>query len=570
MANVFQAIIGVKDEASAGLRQIARNVAGVGRQIRGAGRTLVSGAAVTHARVQLSTVVGAFHRVEGSAKSAVEAVAKFAPAVGAIGVGGSLVALVGLTKSVADTRVEAVAAANKLGILPTQLAVLRNSAKMAGVDVGSMDGALVKLNKGVGLAVSGKNKDLAALFAHIGLDAAKLKTTNVATLMPILADAFAKTGDAALKTRVAMALFGKSGAELLPILNQGSDAIKKAQESFAGLGYAFTSADDMALARMRLSFMRVDVAMGGIKNAIAARLAPIIGPIVDQFATWIGKNKEFIATSIAGKVEALSEVLRKLWDVAKQIDWNQPIDALPKLGGVMWDVTGSVHGLHAVFGGLMLLMASPFITAAASAVTAIMSIGRAIGAVGLLMAANPIGLVITAVAAVGIAGYELYKHWDQVKAYMIPVVSQIQAAWAPIGDWFSSLFGKVASVFESAWARMKPIVDAIRSAAHFAGRFLPSISGPGMDGAPASLPVLPGPRQVPPLSTVPGLPSVITPAPAAVVSPRQAAAGTDAGQAGKLEVTFTGALPPGVGVSTRSTGAAPEPTLDVGTAYPMM
>ncbi len=62
--------------------------------------------------------------------------------------------------------------------------------------------------------------------------------------------------------------------------------------------------------------------------------------------------------------------------------------------------------------------------------TAFTSLNTVMSAIGL--AGNPIGLMVIAVGALAVAGYELYKHWDPVKA------------------WFSGLWEGIKSIFSGA------------------------------------------------------------------------------------------------------------------------
>lgn len=62
-------------------------------------------------------------------------------------------------------------------------------------------------------------------FAALGIDPTKLKTTKEA--LDAIADAFAKTADGPGKVAAAQDILGRSGAKLIPLLDQGSAAIQK-------------------------------------------------------------------------------------------------------------------------------------------------------------------------------------------------------------------------------------------------------------------------------------------------------------------------------------------------------
>lgn len=68
--------------------------------------------------------------------------------------------------------------------------------------------------------------------------------------------------------------------------------------------------------------------------------------------------------------------------------------------------------------------------------------------------------MIVAATALGVAGYELYKHWDGVKAF------------------FQDLWDGISAAFEHAWQRIKPIVDKIKDGFNWVDRYLPGGSAP--------------------------------------------------------------------------------------------
>lgn len=98
------------------------------------------------------------------------------------------------------------------------LSRLTQIARIGGNDVGVIETALVRMNK----ALSGadeESKGAGAALKALGLSAAELKTASPDQALEKVAQAIAGFEDGAQKTSVALALFGKSGAQLLPVLN---------------------------------------------------------------------------------------------------------------------------------------------------------------------------------------------------------------------------------------------------------------------------------------------------------------------------------------------------------------
>ena len=77
-----------------------------------------------------------------------------------------------------------------------------------------------------------------AAFKALGIsvqDANKNLKSSDQVLLEV-ANAFSKFEDGTTKTALAIAIFGRAGADLIPLLNQGADGIRKMQEQAQRLG----------------------------------------------------------------------------------------------------------------------------------------------------------------------------------------------------------------------------------------------------------------------------------------------------------------------------------------------
>ena len=149
----------------------------------------------------------------------------------------------------------------------------------------------------MGDAAIGKNKMAAAILQRLGFSLKDVRSGAVtaADVLPRLAGSFGRT-NAAIKTAVAQALLGKGGAALIPMLNQGAEAWGEYAKEAAKFRYAFTPQDNRNLEEYEHSTIRLNTAVQGITNAIAAGLAPVLTPLNNQMAEWISANREWITT----------------------------------------------------------------------------------------------------------------------------------------------------------------------------------------------------------------------------------------------------------------------------------
>jgi hypothetical protein len=94
-----------------------------------------------------------------------------------------------------------------------------------GVSAGDATGAMVKLDK----AIITAPKHLEALGVEIAHN--KDGTTDLNGTLINIIDAYNSTSDAAKRTEIALAAFGKTGANMLPILAVGSDKLRQMEDS---------------------------------------------------------------------------------------------------------------------------------------------------------------------------------------------------------------------------------------------------------------------------------------------------------------------------------------------------
>lgn len=167
--------------------------------------------------------------------------------------------------------------AEKLGVGTEELQQFQYAAKLSGVEAESAAQSLGFLNKNIGGALGG-NKELVKTFADlkVPLKDAGGNVRELGDVLPDIADGFGKLKSQQEKTAVAMSIFGRSGAALLPILNQGSDGLEDLYKEFDRLGGSLTEdfihgADEAGdeLDKLKFSFE-------GLKSRIAVAVFPTL------------------------------------------------------------------------------------------------------------------------------------------------------------------------------------------------------------------------------------------------------------------------------------------------------
>ena len=193
-------------------------------------------------------------------------------AVAALGaLGGSLAKII---TSTADYGDELFNTSQKIGISVEALSGLQYAAALANIEHETLTVGIKKLSS----AVVESSKELKAL----GISQAELKTLSTDELLLRLADRFRQMEDGAGKTALAVKLFGRSGIELIPLLNEGSAGIKKMTDEAKSFGLVIDEKAAAAADQFNDNLDRMKGLIMGITVSIGNGLIPKINSLVKE------------------------------------------------------------------------------------------------------------------------------------------------------------------------------------------------------------------------------------------------------------------------------------------------
>jgi len=271
-----------------------------------------------------------------SIKSAVTGFLAFA------GVTVSIGGVVNSLKSAIDRADELRDASIRLGVGVDVLSKWSYAAKQTGTDVEGLNKGLKLLAKNASEALDPKS-DKAKLFNALGIS--KDDLTDLTTLVPKVADAFRQLPDGPQKAAVAMELFGKSGADLIEFLNQGSDGLKTFGDRAKELGIVISQDTANAADEFNDKLDDLKSAFTGLATQVASELLPKLTQIVDWAVDFVsdGDNARQIAddladalSDVAAAADAISKlvgIIGQLRDVLAQAD--KASAWLANLGGLL-------------------------------------------------------------------------------------------------------------------------------------------------------------------------------------------------------------------------------------------
>jgi len=157
----------------------------------------------------------------------------------------------------------------RVGTTVQQLQELEYAARLVGVESDVLDTNLARFNKNLAQVAVGKNKEATKILGFLGISArdAHGHVRSAAQVIPQLADQMARIHNPAQRARVAVALFGKGGQALIPLLAKGGAGLRAAASDMRQLGEMTKEEADQAH-ELEVSQIRLHVAFDRVQEII--------------------------------------------------------------------------------------------------------------------------------------------------------------------------------------------------------------------------------------------------------------------------------------------------------------
>jgi len=163
----------------------------------------------------------------------------------------------------------------KVGVSTETLSAYAYAAELAGVNFEQLQKSLIFLSKGSVDAARGIGESKDA-FDAMGISVKNTDGTvkSNSQLLEEVADKFATYKDSAEKTALAVKIFGKAGADMIPLLNGGRDAIREAKEEAEKFGIIIGGDFAKRAEAVNDNFTRIKKAGEGLSLLLAENLLP--------------------------------------------------------------------------------------------------------------------------------------------------------------------------------------------------------------------------------------------------------------------------------------------------------
>ncbi len=241
---------------------------------------------------------------------------------------------VGAIKGAFDKYVDGAANMQKLAVVAgtttENMSGLAAVAKLSGTDVDQLSSGMVKLSTSLAKAhdeATGTGK----AFSLLGLDPDKLRAKDTAAALQDVAQAFARVEDGSGKTALAVQIFGKAGAQLLPYLKELSES--------GSLVAKITTDQGNAAKEYEQNLKRLDAAQGAVAKTIAAEILPAASTFVKTLAELVSQTNDVAsaakglardgsirswaetgAVAVANMIDALQLAKRLIVEIATPIE----------------------------------------------------------------------------------------------------------------------------------------------------------------------------------------------------------------------------------------------------------
>jgi hypothetical protein len=253
----------------------------------------------------------AANNMSASMGKAFSSIAKSAAVIGTALAG----ALAAATKSSINAADALSKQAQATGIAIEELSALKYAADLSGVSFQSLTSSMGKFNRNMVEAAKGTGAAQDA-FKALGISVTNsdgsLKTST--QVMGEVADRFAGLEDGAAKSALAMDIFGKSGAQMIPMLNTGSAGIKAMADEAERLGLVIDQKTGTAAEQFNDAITKLKLSFTGLGNKLMVDALPYL----QQFSDWVSNpaNQQAVASMARGIADIATVAARAAMSVA--------------------------------------------------------------------------------------------------------------------------------------------------------------------------------------------------------------------------------------------------------------
>ncbi len=264
-------------------------------------------------------------------------------------------------------------ASQRAGIAVGAFTELGYSAQLAGTSFEALEGVLRRGALSLAEAASGQGA-AADAFRTLGVrvkDSTGRLRSQEAVLRDV-ADGISRTRDTTEQLALVTAIYGKSGAEILPMLREGSKGLREQAARARQLGLVLTDTEAAIAGRFNDAVDDARHAVAGLTRSIGLALMPTLSGLIERFTDWVASNRDVLRQRLDLWANKLEKAVVRVGRVIRSVDQV----VRKNLGGwvtVLTAATVAATGFGAALASMKVLGAVsalvPFISAAVAGLT---------------------------------------------------------------------------------------------------------------------------------------------------------------------------------------------------------
>lgn len=246
---------------------------------------------------------------------------------------GAAAAMGAVVKSAINTADEISKMSQRVGVSVESLSRLAYAGSLADVSLDTLGTSFTRLAKNMTEIAMGKGAIAKAALDALGVSAFNLDGSLRApdAVLASIADRFATMEDGAAKTALAVQLFGRAGAEMIPMLNGGSAGLAAMAAEADRLGITLDTKSARAAEQFNDQITRFQAIFQGIANKIMVALLPALNKLAlmltdPRFVQAATDISTAIVNGMALAVNAINTVTDALKTMGGWLQWMNTHD----------------------------------------------------------------------------------------------------------------------------------------------------------------------------------------------------------------------------------------------------
>jgi len=261
--------------------------------------------------------------------------------MGMMAAGAGIVApLLASAKSFANMGDQLDKMSKRTGISVESLSELGYAAQLSGANLESVENGVRRMQRTIADAADGTALATDAL-ARLGLSAEQLMALSPEEQFSVIAKRLNEIGDPTMKAAAAMAILGRSGTALLPMMEEMAETRAEARK----LGLVMSGEDAKAAAKLNDAMDRMRASLRFLAATVGSALAPLLTELADKVAELVGPLRKWLSENRGLVISALKIGAVVLGIGAAFVALGSIVSALGTAFGVLASVVSTALGL---------------------------------------------------------------------------------------------------------------------------------------------------------------------------------------------------------------------------------